>query len=235
MNQAYSFKQKCERSEMALRAFRRKVLDSNDSTPTTSRPATNIVSIETASGRSKFAKQISYLIQDRIIDGDNKPTHQCVNCWATFDTSAEIERHLMDDICVSNSAEKSPSDDIDGDYDIDDTHDSPGADELSELNLTNLTNQNFIAVANQSESKFVCDNCKRPFTSQHSLRAHHKWRKCFEQTFECDICGGTYSTKRNIRRHIHRQHRVQKVRKNAKNTSHEKKYKCDECPKGASE
>lgn len=235
MNQAYSFKQKCERSELALRAFHRRMQRTETEAPTTSRPVMNVVSIEsTAHIKLKPAKQLSYLIQDQITDGSSKPNYQCMNCWMTFDTSAEIETHLLEDICAIECPEKSPIDDIDADYDIDDSgdvHDSPVAIEENISQLKSDVDEETNKPA--WPPRYICENCKKSFLSQHALNTHTDSKKCYEQTFECDICKHTYATKRNIRRHIHRQHRVEKIRKNAKGTANQdKKYKCAQCPKG---
>lgn len=238
MNQAYSFKQKCERSELALRAFQRKIRRAEDAIPTTSRPVANIVSIESiadiksrpANDDRIPAKQFSYLIQDQFADGSGKPTYQCMNCWITFDTVVDIETHVLDDFCTGTEAEKPLANDLNDDYDVDqsqDNNDSPMTDEEKVCSSANDVEE-----VTKSVPKLVCDNCNASFAMQHLLNVHRDSKKCVDQTLECDICKHVFTTKRNIRRHIHRMHRVERVRKNAKTANQEKKYKCTHCTKG---
>lgn len=209
--------------------------------PTTSRPVANIVSIESiADIKSRPvndgkipAKQFSYLIQDQFADGSGKSIYQCMNCWITFDTIEEIETHLLEDFCTGTEAEKPLANDVDDDYDVDhsrDNNDFPITDEEKNCNSANDVDE-----VVKSVPKFVCENCNASFTMQHLLNVHRDSKKCVDQTFECDICKHVFTTKRNIRRHIHRMHRVEKVRKNAKSANQEKKYKCTHCPKGISQ
>lgn len=240
MNQAYSFKQKCERSELALRAFQRKVMYTENAVPSTSRSVTNIVCIDAIADTqskpitcdAKPPKQLSYLIQEQITDSSGKPIYQCMNCWMTFDASTEIEMHLLEDLCAAGPNKALP-DDMDADYDLDnppDDDDSPfGANEATSFKLSPKD----VVKATACDSGIICENCDVSFGTQHALNEHQKWKNCIFQSFECDICKNVYSTRRNISRHIHRMHRMPRVRKNAKNTSEEKKFKCTQCPKGA--
>lgn len=239
MNQAYSFKQKCERSELALRAFQRKVLLTEHAVPSTSRSVTNIMCIDgiadaaskTLTCDVKPAKQLSYLIQEQITDSSGKAIYQCMNCWMTFDASSEVEMHLLEDLCAAGLNKALP-DDMDADYDFDnlqDDNDSAAADEVTSLKLAPKD----VDKAPACESRIVCEICGVSFATQHALNEHRKWKNCKYQSFECDICKNVYSTRRNIMRHIHRMHRVPRIRKAAKETSAEKKYKCAQCPKGA--
>lgn len=227
MNQAYSFKQKCERSELALRAFQRKMMYTENVTPTSSRPVTNVPSEPNACDGGP-TKEWSYSIQDQSVE--DKPTYQCISCSMTFDSSEEIQTHLTEDLCAIECEEKPLPDDSDADDDINDLQDenvSLVADEEATVHLIND-----IGKATPNKPKFVCENCNASFAMQHSLNMHRDSKKCVEQTFECDICKRVYSTKRNIRRHIYRMHRVEKKRKLPKNANQEKKYKCTQCPKG---
>lgn len=227
MNQAYSFKQKCERSELALRAFQRKMMCSKDVIPTNSRPVTNVTSKPKACDGGPI-KQLSYSIQDQ--GTDVKPMYQCINCWVTFDSSKETQTHLSEDLCAIECGEKPLPDETDADDDIDNLQGENVS--LMADGERSIHSQNDVINATATDPKFVCENCKASFAMQHSLNVHRNSKKCVEQTFECDICKRIYSTKRNIRRHIHRMHRVEKKRKLPKDANREKKYKCTQCPKG---
>lgn len=239
MNQAYSFKQKCERSELALRAFQRKMMHTKDVNSTNNRSVTTVVSLNRPAdieskpvpfdGKPSF-KQFSYSVQDQITDSSGKPIYQCANCWMTFDSNKEIETHLLGDLCVAEYSEKSLPDDVDVDYDTENLQDNNECQTTEKKEKPNVMCN--VNEAMGSKPKFICENCNASFAMQHSLNVHRNSKKCLEQTFECDICKHVFSTKRNIRRHIHRMHLYEKIRKNAKDPAHEKKYKCSQCSKG---
>lgn len=242
MSQAYSFKQKCERSELTLRAFQRKMTHTENVIAGHSRSVTNIVSINsiatvTADIESnltvfdkKPANQLSYLVQDQINDDHTKPIYQCLNCWITFDSGAEIESHLLNDLCAAAKCSprtKMPNDDTD---DKCNATMNDGIDDLQDNNYGVMVLVEGTHVdAKASSSKFVCSHCNASFAVQRSLTKHCNAQKCLTETLQCDICHRVFTTKRNIRRHMHRMHRFKKIRKNA---AESEKHKCTECPKG---
>lgn len=265
MNQAYSFKQKCERSELALRSFQGKSVRVDGSGTSNCRLMTNFVSVESDEpiksksphGHGKRIKKVSYLVQERFANDDDdddddgediserKPVYQCINCPKKFESTTEIERHALEGNCTNCKRDSSNNFDFDDgspdlradsdDNDEDDDHDNDDHNPIDEEKLFSIPLNDVPAALVQPEKKslFVCENCNRSFIQAHQLNVHRDSKKCIDQIFECDICKHVFSTKRNIRRHIHRQHRIEKRRrKNAKDPNPQKKYKCELCPKG---
>lgn len=226
MNQAFAFKQKCERSERTLRLYLHQI---NYETRQIAVQKPNVdplqYHVDTGDGvvfesECSTIQQNECQIQDSIIQPD---IYHCTNCSSEFNTMLEIERHICkpaDENLVYNSVE-------------DQTESSPQP--LSEKTMTENVVMDFIA---ENTLNFICSRCKASFSSRRSLSLHFNSRKCLQHSYECDICSKIFIKKRYLIRHLQRMHKMSNelhTKKNTKNTqskSNKRNFKCHLCPKG---
>lgn len=53
-----------------------------------------------------------------------------------------------------------------------------------------------------SPIKFTCAKCKNSFPNIEELSTHMKSKECFDNVFECTVCGKVYSSKEQVRKHM---------------------------------
>lgn len=226
MNQAFAFKQKCERSERTLRLYLHQI-NYETRQVAVQKPNVNPLQyhVETGDGEvfeseCSTIQQNEYQIQDSTLQPD---IYHCTSCSSEFNTMLEIERHICkpaDENLVSNSV-------------ADQTESSPQT--LSEKTTTENVVMDFIA---ENTLNFICSRCNASFSSRRSLSLHFNSRKCLQHSYECDICSKIFIKKRYLIRHLQRMHKMSNelhTKKNTKNTqseSNKRNFKCHLCPKG---
>lgn len=211
MNQAFTFKQKCERSEKTLRS----ILEHTESMKENVK---NQHSIES----------LSKLPEAHLGEVPNLEIYQCIKCSEVFKMKSDIEHHSCD---IQQQIEIITAEYIDSIQSDDQTETLLSNNESNE---TKKIVEDFIA---ENTLKYNCTYCKATFSSRRSLKLHANSRKCMEKSYECDICRKVFIKKRYLIRHLQRVHQMPSELRSNEGTDEAKmlikrKYKCDLCPKG---
>lgn len=224
MNQAFAFKQKCERSERTLRLYLEQVENETQNKSLNPRESIYFHSTEnngeeTTESQSPSLRENECQMDDLAIQSD---IYHCSNCSMEFRNGLEIESHVcksaVDKLNCSNSKDQT---------------ESPMQSTPEKSAAENIVME-FIA---ENTLKFICSLCKASFSSRRSLSLHFNSRKCLQQSYECDICHKIFIKKRYLIRHLQRMHKMTNETHTVENTEESKtkskrKYKCHSCPKG---
>lgn len=233
MNQAFAFKQKCERSERTLRTYLEQVKITEDETP--KNPCffdENKVQVEIEVEVDKIeTESMSFpqqMVECQINDYD---TYQKSN---SFGETTSILQNENDNAYQYNKRQEIEVSTVTPVKYVkikDQPTKSLVIKSKSKNNAAQEAVEDFIA---ENTLKFVCNNCKASFSSRRSLKLHMNSRKCMQQSYECDTCHKIFIKKRYLIRHFHRM----KKESNASDRTvdgeidSKRKYKCDLCPKG---
>lgn len=228
MNQAYSFKQKCERSEATLRSLlvqiqsnvaecQQEKIDKNTSQCEAS---------ESSAAQTQNNKVQSIFAQEQIyteISDVDHVIYQCINCSHEFQTNDEFEQHL----CSTQEATQ---------ITVEQTVASNC--QLDEKKPKIILSFNSVT-SDGMNKKFICSHCKASFSGQRSLNLHVNSKKCLQQSYECDICHKVFVKKNYLIKHLRRMHHMnessnsQMNEKMVQSSSKDKrKHKCHLCSKG---
>lgn len=218
MNQAYAFKQKCERSETTLLSYIKQMEHvSVPENTTKAEPGTwsgDEIEDNDMNERSPLhdeAMAPESIMSEQII-------YQCVNCSVEFESNEEIEQH---------NCHVRPSNAIVFQH----------TEAVLAVSFKKADTKDDDDELNGKMEKFTCNLCNGTFTSQRSLTLHTNSQKCLQRSFECDICQKVFSLKRYLVKHLHRMHQKTdevKTESEGDETDARRKYKCDVCSKGES-
>lgn len=215
MNQAFAFKQKCERSEKTLRVYLEQATNTSDQSKATQTNQIftiplnkNYLHLE-ADEAGQSTQSHTSVVENSIdeLDGNGLETeyHQQI---ADYPSAEHIENIQAEEQIESTL--------IDNDE--------------SRSTVAEVVEE-FIA---ESTLKFFCNHCEATFCSSRSLNMHVNGRKCMQVSYECDVCHKKFVKKRYLIRHLQRMHRMMSETKctNDSNVDGKRKYKCHLCSKG---
>lgn len=235
MNQAFAFKQKCERSEETLRQY----LQQMHIIP--------LQSIEQMVGAAESIsiEEVEELEEDEVTydnDDDEAMESEIVCPHKSEDSEAtELEIHSEIYHCANDAKELQTNSEISR---------HPCSSTIEYITCVTIEDQtslqskktpaehlvkDFIA---ENTLNFICSRCKASFSGKRSLNLHFNSGKCLEQSFECCVCHKIFIKKRYLLRHLQRMHEIQNKTVESADESKQKnvrKYKCDLCPKGKSD
>lgn len=224
MNQAFAFKQKCERSERTLRLYLEQV--EHDAQKKSSSPKESIYSHstennveETAESQSPSLRENEFQMDDLAIQSD---IYHCSNCSMEFKNGLEIESHVCKSTVKNSNCSNSK-----------DQSESPMQSTPEKSAAENIV-MDFIA---ENTLKFICSLCKASFSSQRAHSLHFNSQRCLQKSYECDICHKVFIKKRYLIKHLQRMHKMTNEAHTVENTEDSKskskrKYKCHSCLKG---
>lgn len=242
MNQAFAFKQKCERSEKTLRSYLQQNNIKHEETP---------IQIQ-AQVQTPTIRKISTIPKNETEKNPSKPI-ECPPQVLECQTDEVITHHgdiseFSDSVEVTETASHSEFMEVENvqhyiDYIQSEEHvESTSKEETihmevhqrnSDTSTTEEVVKDFIA---ENTLKFICSYCKSSFSSRRSLTLHVNCRKCMQSSYECDICNKIFVKKRYLIRHLQRMHRMMSDANeeciDESKVDNNRKYKCDLCPKG---
>lgn len=239
MNQAFAFKQKCERSEKTLRSYLQQNNIKEEKTQIEIQAQVQTATIQKISTVSKkeveksplerfeCPPELSESHSDELIihHGDMS---ECADSVEVTDTKfpgefMEVEnvQHFIDYIQSEEHVESLN----------DETIHMEVHQRNSDTSTTEEVVKDFIA---ENTLKFICNYCKSSFSCRRSLTLHMNCRKCMQSSYECDICNKIFVKKRYLIRHLQRMHRMMNDVEciDESKVDNNRKYKCDLCPKG---
>ncbi|XP_070189262.1 zinc finger protein 493-like [Littorina saxatilis] len=152
---------------------------------------------------------------ERHIDlSHEKEMFECEKCGSRFSTKAHLVDHVERVHIVSNSEQ--------GCFDCNENDDHSHTKDHADENFAGKCNQK------EEESKrrqFMCHQCRKEFSSEKGLRCHTQLSHRKLATHKCVVCGLSFKTQIQLKRHRISSHRDKQF-ENA-----EKTYGCDQCSK----
>lgn len=233
MNQAFAFKQKCERSEKTLRSY----LKQKETQSTTMTRNNDTVPLINENDVHQFEKQKTKSIEflPKVFEKtiDNKINEEVNDSSDAIDESEiNLPNNCMEVENIQQTIEYT-TDEQHMEYIQAEEHiETTTRDYNVEKSTANDVVKDFIA---ENLLKFICDYCKATFSSRRSLTLHVNCRKCQQLSYECDICKKIFIKKRYLIRHLQRMHRMMNDTEFVNESNDEtnsRKYKCHSCPKG---
>lgn len=214
MNQAFAFKQKCERSERTLRLYLEQVKsEAHKISPMHRDPIELEHSIENVDKKNEDEQRKSASLSTRKKECEDLEI-ESNECHVVYQATDETINHRRVDEQTESQLKLPPANET-----------------TTENAVTDFIAENTL--------NFICSHCKASFSSRRSLSLHFNSRKCLQRSYECDDCHKIFIKKRYLIRHLQRMHNMQNERSTAKSTAKSKskskdkrKFKCHLCPKG---
>lgn len=218
INQAFSFKQKCERSEAMLRSLLPEMISLK--VKQKEENASEILGDVT----NEFQITLDELAEETHLNEELEERDGTIQ-FIVEQHCEEVGMELTsEEIC---STEENTTDNVVYTQLI----------QIYYLNCLNFTKRNALFQINDvskeisNKTQYYCDHCNAPFVHSKSLKLHLNSKKCFDENVQCEICSKVFVRKCYLLKHMNTEHNSKTEKKVETQHDEKKKYKCDICDK----